>query len=661
MKKCLSLLALITLLCGAADFTIPRVIQEAKWSHAVGNDGALRIMVGSNTYEWRSRYSYPNMPADGWLKFPGVPLKITRDGAKTSLAFSGKFFTLRRDIAVNGYRLEIRDTVTNVSGADLAIAHDHDFISQTPVPIRNVLVGGVSKCASPAKPSSPCVNSTVFFVGDKDTLGVLMEDDWARLQADIANADNSCRISNRSFCLPPKGTYTFRYSFYPTASGDYYDFINRIRHDWKQDTYTLKGNMLLATSPHKSVCDISPKNEKEIARLKSFYDWMGVRLIGATSGHWLGNAQIYSIKGARGYNATYGDLETMKKRLARSVETTRAVAKDLQPFAHIQTVYAGPHRPADDEKIPMEDSVIVLKDGSKKCTVRKSKETNEPLGYIYFHYPMVGNSYYDYLCSLVDAAASSGVKSIYFDTFTYAYWEKYGRWTYDRWDGFSCDIDEKTWTIGQKKADLAVICQDALIGLLERIINNGGTAFFNHSICTEKMRDIEARTFSIYETRGGALAKARHLTHPTNLGYFPGYRYMEPWDTPAKLLANVLENLEWGCLTYPYWPVRKPLTGPTIMRHLFPIQVKNIYSGCVEGTDRIITRHTGTYSLGSTERPQVFIFDADGTERQPNPGEAKFSLVNGQAVVHVTVPEQGAAVIREAPSVLDALEREIGD
>ena len=111
-------------------------------------------------------------------------------------------------------------------------------------------------------------------------------------------------------------------------------------------------------------------------------------------------------------------------------------------------------------------------------------------------------------------------------------------------------------------------------------------------------------------------------------------------------------------------PLREQLDAdflPIGVRHLFPIRVKNIYSGCVEGADRIITRHTGTYSLDSTERPQVFIFDADGTERQPKPEEARFSLVNGQVVVRVTVPDQGAAVIRKAPSVLETLEREIGD
>ncbi len=81
------------------------------------------------------------------------------------------------------------------------------------------------------------------------------------------------------------------------------------------------------------------------------------------------------------------------------------------------------------------------------------------------------------------------------------------------------------------------------------------------------------------------------------------------------MFVNVMENLDWGILTYIYWPTSQPIEKPTICRHLFPITIKNIYSGCIEGEDRIITRHSGRYSLGTSARPVVYLYDENGMER----------------------------------------------
>ena len=195
--------------------------------------------------------------------------------------------------------------------------------------------------------------------------------------------------------------------------------------------------------------------------------------------------------------------------------------------------------------------------------------------------------------------------------------------------------------------------------MLKRIKERGGFMIFNHTAFTRKQCELLPHTMSFVESRGPVLASNRHLSHPTNLGYYPGYKYLEDeWKSPNGMFLNAMENLDWGCLTYVYWP-QSPLQEKNFVRHFFPITVRNIYAGCVEGEEKIITNRSGFYTFHDAMRPKVLIYDANGVERTPKPEEAVCSMKNGLAIVELHLPTGGAAVLFRGEGIEKALEDEL--
>ncbi|HEX7009031.1 MAG TPA: hypothetical protein VF184_03560, partial [Phycisphaeraceae bacterium] len=334
--------------------------------------------------------------------------------------------------------------------------------------------------------------------------------------------------------------------------------------------------------------------------------------------------------------------ERYMPELAAWTEKVHRVAPEAKVLVKIQTTFSGPYR-RPGEPIPFEDSTIVEADGS-----RKQQDG------CYLHYPAIGNSYYQYLRGLVDSVLKDNkiCDGIYFDTFAYNYWSKYGRWTYDRWDGRSVDIDPQTWTIKAKKADLCKLTEDARYELVNYVRELGGFVQINHCILTRKMRSLHISAFQEYRQPMDLVRL--HLTSPVALGYYPGYQDRTRWEDESDLFDDVREHLRWGVLTQVYWVV--PLNQSTIYKRMYPITPVRIGPGYVIGKERIVTLVSGTYTLGSAQEPMVWFYDAKGHECS---SQKRTFVQNGRLYVQVTVPQDGAAVIAAPPSLRDALEREL--
>jgi len=104
--------------------------------------------------------------------------------------------------------LDVRETYTNASGEDQAIAFDQIIRSEFPLEPQQILCAGVFKSPAENSPVSPQSNSTLFFAHPTASLGVVLEDDFYRLQTSLKR-DESCGIvENRSFGLAPGQSHT---------------------------------------------------------------------------------------------------------------------------------------------------------------------------------------------------------------------------------------------------------------------------------------------------------------------------------------------------------------------------------------------------------------------------------------------------------------------
>lgn len=637
-KGAFLLLAAATSAAAMADdlLDITRRQPVPYWEWQVSEHGELQIFIGDNTYTMTSRFSWPGMPEDCWNTIPGSKVEIVQDGAKVMVAFADEYYTLQRVIEPVGHRLMVKDTFTNISGEDIAIAFDNTVAASIVSEEDNILVAGSLDGYS--GPETPAQNSSVFFEYPESSLGFLLEDDFYRLQAEIIKEDWGCAVENRSFGLAAGDSYTFEYSFYPTGKGDYWDFINRVRRDWNVNS-RIDGNLIFCTCPHPQLASSMPE---EIPH--ALVNFLGAKYIAATNYTWLGAPSAW------GENNRAEQLERIKEGVVHAAE----ISPELVVMARIQTIFAAPLQEPEGP-VPFADSVVVEADGKPRGRPEHDEEGNLK-GYSHIHYPVIGNSYYDYLVSFIEDGLDAGAKAIYFDTFTYALWSLYGRWTYDRWDGYTIDIDEETWTIDRKKADLAVLVSDAQLEFKKMIEDRGAIMIFNNTAATRKQMSMLGDTLSFTESSYHQLPGARHVSHPVNLGYYPGYGFRgENWKTPEDLFENVMGNLDYGCLSYVYWLVGELPSAPTIYQRMYPITVKNIYAGCVEGEERIVTNRSGTYSFGNATAPLIYIYDANGVESTPTRSQARIRNIRGVSTVTLTLPEGGAAVLVKQTGMADAL------
>ena len=87
--------------------------------------------------------------------------------------------------------------------------------------------------------------------------------------------------------------------------------------------------------------------------------------------------------------------------------------------------------------------------------------------------------------------------------------------------------------------------------------------------------------------------------------------------------------------------------------------MKNIYAGCVEGEERIVTNRSGRYSFGDAAEPRIYVYSKEGVESAPSAEQAKCERVNGKIIVTLKLPEGGAAVLERRNGLSDCLINEI--
>ncbi|MFH1006255.1 MAG: hypothetical protein V1800_01970, partial [Candidatus Latescibacterota bacterium] len=252
-------------------------IQGTGFCLMVDRRGVAHVEVGHECYTVGSFYSFPgisigtNALADGesqceerWK--PGVRRVSDR---QIEITAGGKYYRLVRTLSIEGHRVSIADSLTNVTAEDVGILMGHKVVpSEKPVEIRigggpdpaqNATVeddyedrlrkGGTATSAPhdylewdtlPARPMT-AENPTLFIELDQSSLGVLAEDTISRLQFVGVVGQGWTGFSMRRFGLRHGESRTLCWALYPLGEkADYFTFINQVRRDWRTN-FTVQG------------------------------------------------------------------------------------------------------------------------------------------------------------------------------------------------------------------------------------------------------------------------------------------------------------------------------------------------------------------------------------------------------------------------------------
>jgi len=545
-----------------------------------------------------------------------VSSRLDKTGGQ--IVAQGKSYRLTRTLKFDGPRVRVSDRIENLSDDDLGAAVSYDLTSGGPT--TNLCLAG-DPSINFADTAAP--NPSLFASQKGSGLGWLAEDDLLRLQMRLRDFRGVTSAFTNNFGLPKGGSYTFRWTLYPSTSSDYWAFINQVRRDWDVN-FTIDGPFafighcsgLSKETPEQ----IAPRFNPRRVTLGVMHPWTA-----------------YQYPYDRDQHKAWW-LEAQKRVQQASPETKCLLMMEppLESRVHQDKWEQDPYR----------DAIIINRDGKPGFDLGYGPayvgKEGWDAGYrLVWRYPTLENSWGKYLLDDVKFAMEDcKANGMYIDCFSYAFSRGWARYSYDKWDGHTVDLDDKTHRITLKYTDAGLVSAPAQQKIIEAIQAAGGVVVADTEPATENMRKL--RIYRFVETGGGQGSdRETHLYTPIALGV-PGGSAAVDNRTSRGMVEDVIANLQHGALYY-YYSVAPTGFNYGCINRMFPFTPRELHSGWLVGEERIITSQSGEFGWGDRGGVKAYHYDPDGKE---TPIEIKPKDVKGKLVYPVTV-KTGEIVILE--------------
>jgi hypothetical protein len=614
-----------------------KTIKMKDYSLVLSKGKGLEIKMANEQYFLESSFSYPNA---GYNKFNYSnafsagnedKLKISTKLVNKSFKITakGRYYTLERSIEAKEERIEIEDKFVNLSSSEpLGIIINNCLFSNSKP--KEVFSEGGSG------------NPTIFIAQQHSGLGIVVNDDIYRLQLRVAYENCKINFFTKNFGLKPNSSYTLKWVIYPrsvspakrafpltdNAGPDYWDFINQVRRDWKVN-YVVGGpcefikitDTLLRSKTRK---EIFAGKKPEYLLLRPWFEYCD------------GSSVIMN-------------REQFAADWHKAVKVIKSLNSKVKCFASLEPTFTIPLKTEEIKDSSFKDSFVYDDNGNPMIVaqwwpiVKKVKGNGyiRKKGYEYVHtYLEKGNSrlkQFKEQCNFIfDELNADGV---YLDLFGHTSTRRPGyRYSYNKWDGYTVDINSKSLNISKKYTDLALVASSGQAEALKDILSKGKVVIANYPAGTREMTNVHINRFS--EISGNLLyCYKTHLGSPLALG--------TPWRTVSnhttkRLMEDIIDYLNSGVLYY-YYAVNyidKP-KNTSALSYCFPFTPIELHSGWLIGKERIITSKSGTFGWHDMSKVKGHLFDADGkelhfpfnSEKIKNELVTKIKLKPGQLVI----------------------------
>ncbi|MCP4643487.1 MAG: LamG domain-containing protein [bacterium] len=533
--------------------------------------GAFTVGVGGSSLLVRSSFSYPdggyNEFGPGERKPEPAWKPRTENGANGEFRASaaGTHYTLDRVMKVLPGRVLVHDTFTNTTEEPIGILVDHTLDGSSFEKVR------VTNHENP---------SVFLEVGDMGAGLVALDDVFLEHYA-TTNTDKTGALSSHKFALDAKASYTLEWAVYVTAPPDYYAFINAIRED--ESLIRLVEGAFAFIGPHGPV----PTEE--------FIRWRGVKYLSLGCLSNPPDEPGLSLEGVE-----FAEYPKLRVELNQIFDEIHETFPDMKTMFHVAHSLYTTNRP--EELFPGARTI----DANGRQTMYGGDNRDYYIRYFdepfvddgwrwYIFYPTMDNSYGPVMLDAIDQMiAEIGCKSLFADGYTHGYG---GRFTYDRWDGHTADIDPDTKRITRTYASVNLLANDVLVETARRIREAGGVVICNSY---PGPRSVSSQPNVLYcmEGASGAINLTRLYLTPSVISL--GNHILLKGKGDREVYDDILDKLEYGGL---YWFYGETMTRPAATVHMYPITQEEIGPGWVKGPERIVTRVSGVY--GWTSGPNL--------------------------------------------------------
>ncbi len=529
--------------------------------------GGFTIALNGHSLPFESCFSFPNGGENRLT--PGEPEAAGEPEWQVSVqsprpyrhlvSAKGKYYSVERTVRVLRGRVAVEDTITNTGNADVGIIVSN-HLDTSADPFLQRTVAGYPTTEERAYPQSPSSYVSWADCG----VGVLPLDDLYVIQAISFAADDRVGTRSEKFALPPGASHTLEWAAYPTSTPDYYEFLNRVRHD--------EGRIGTVEGGFDFIDQTPPVTPEEVAIRNTLYASFGCMCNVADDPE----IEIEGIE--------FVWLPRERARIRERFEAIRKLNPQLKLMFHIAHSLVTTNKP--NEMFP--DSRVIDANGKHLIweydymnTAYFTRQRAEEGYRWYIYYPTPGNSFHDALMKAADLLTDEiGAGGAFMDGFHFGY---VSPWTYDRWDGRSAEINLETKTIDRKVGSVLWMSQPSMVAFTQKLLDKGAVVVANNVVQT---RTVSSLPIIIdQECRSGPDV---HLAQtPCALGN-PSVISNE-----ADVYTDVLDKLRWGNLYFYYG--EPTLTYPSLPQQQYPITVEELHAGTLVGRERIITMNSGAY------------------------------------------------------------------
>ena len=573
----------------------PQTKHEVPYEARLLSGGAVEVKVGGEHYVVVSKFSRPGgglrrlgEQAEGW--------RPTVQGEK--LAVEGPPYRLERSLRRHAERLEIVDRLTNTSDQTIGIRLGHEVATRKAEAQRVYLCGSrlPRKEGQTSIDVHPLENPTLYVRRERSGVGLLPRDSVFRAHVELVLRDGAYGIHDRHLALAPGTSYEMRWEIYPTATPDYYSFVNAARRSLKAN-YTIDGNMVIAHGFEGAMADLTDDDF--------------VRLVRANNAKYLVLVDISRLneagkrlppQGLDGYTHGTGLMGEHGRWTRHWLEQVIARFRRLCPGVKLLP-YLDPYvcsEPGAADKYA--DSLALLPEGAPQLY------TDHKLPVFY---PTPENSYgkalgeaFDYLLGIADG--------FYMDESTMAYIPGPGAFSYrpDTWDGHSCEMDlgggyeetGATYELRRKVTNSALFTRGFRLRQLQKARAQGKAVWMNFQPMSEEEAALQSHRF--VECYASSAPVYSHLGCPVSLAN----EHVERRE--ADIGNSVRRMLMFGGLYLTYGI--KYRTDGNILQDLYPFTPLELHCGYVIGAEKIITCSSGTYGFGDRSSLRVRVYDRAG-------------------------------------------------
>jgi len=599
---------------------LPPLLEPPDFDLEMGAGGGFRITLDGEAYAVESTYSYPRggengLDVDAQGRGDGEPswrarVEAGEDGAHR-VAAGGKYYGIDRQVIRRATHVLVKDTFTN----------------RTDSPVGILLSNHIDVRGKEGVSSSLYPTQAVFLAHDNRGLGLVALDDIYREHYASFFEDGMAGIRDHRFALDAGASYTLEWAVYVNETGDFYDFLNAVRKD-EGLVRTVEGCFAFMDRRE-------PPSEEFVGLRALKYASMPCLSYSADD-------EGISIEGIE-FVEHPKECALLKETFAE----TRRRHPEVDVMFHVAHSLYATAKP--DELFP--DSRTLDASGNQTdyggnnvpYYLRYFSKEHVDEGYRWFiFYPAVDNAFGKAMLEATDYMLDEiGVTGMFADGLTHGYG---GRFTYDRWDGHTAEIDPETKTIVRKYASVNLLADPVLIEVVRKIKARGGVVIANSHTGT--------RTFNredvIYciETGGGGKSVARLYLAPTIIALGnPGAIACE-----RDVYNDIRDKLEWGGLYFYYG--EKDITRPTVTTQMYPITVEEVHRGIIKGRERVVTLRSGVYGWpGDRRLHQAYRYDGRGVSA---PHEFLTTVDADGVRTEVTLAKDETAVVKAIPATVQA-------